>query len=122
MSQQSRIAAALTKAGITNPGVWAAAGVSCSATVDGAPRVTEVSVSSNTPVDKPEPPATFDLKPPVVVMKGENNSAFLISWRSRQDVVRSLARKSTALIWLGAALTRWGHVLLAHLELLLARS
>jgi hypothetical protein len=118
MSQQSRIAAALTKAGITNPGVWAAAGVSCSTTVD-APRVTEVSVSSNTPVDKPEPPATFDLKPPVVVMKGENNSAFLISWRSWQDVVRSLARKSTALIWLGAALTLLGaYVLLAQFELL----
>jgi hypothetical protein len=119
MSQQSRIAAALTKAGITNPGVWAAAGVSCSATVDAAPRVTEVSVSSNTQVDKPEPPATFDLKPPVVVMKGENNSAFLISWRSRQDVVRSLARKSTALIWLGAALALLGaYVLLAQFELL----
>ena len=120
MSQQSRIAAALTKAGITNPGVWAAAGVSrSSTTVDATPLVTEVSVSSNTEADKQESQATFDLKPPTIVMKGENNSAFLISWRSQQDVVRSLTWKSTAMIWLGAALTLLGaYVLLAQFELL----
>lgn len=120
MTQQSRIAAALTKAGITNPGAWAAAGLPRrSVAVDEAPRVTQVSVSGNAHVDKPEAQSTFDLTPPVVLMKGENNPAFLISWRSQQDFVRSLAWKSAAMVWGGAALTLLGiYVLLAQLELL----
>jgi len=37
-------------------------------------------------------------------MKGTNNKAFLISWRSQQAVARSLGWKSTLMIWGGPAL------------------
>ncbi len=68
---------------------------------------------------RPNQQPAFDLTPPVVLMKDENNPAFLISWRSQQDFVRSLAWKSAAMVWGGAALTLLGiYVLLAQLELL----
>lgn len=120
MTQQSKIVAALTKAGITSPAAWAAADVPYrSVAVAETPRVQQVSVSGNSHPDKPEEQSAFDLTPPVVLMKGENNPAFLISWRSQHDLVRSLAWKSAAMIWGGAGLTLLGiYVLLAQLELL----
>ncbi len=119
MTQQSKIAAALTKAGITSPGAWAAAGVPCGVAVAETPRVQQVSVNKESQLGNPEYEPAFDFTPPVVLMKGENNSAFLISWRSQQDFVRSLAWKSAAMIWGGAGLTLLGiYVLLAQLEML----
>jgi hypothetical protein len=57
--------------------------------------------------------------PPVLLKKGENNSTFLISWRSQHEVVRSLAWKSVVMVWCGGALTLLGiYVLLAQMELL----
>jgi len=124
MTQQSRIAAALTKAGITSAAAWTAAGVPYRGViVADSPRISQVSVNGdNKDRDQPaklnEQPA-FDLSPPVVLMKGENDPAFLISWSSQHDLVRSLGWKSTAMIWCGAALTLLGiYVLLAHWELL----
>ena len=38
-------------------------------------------------------------------MKGQNNPAFFISWRSQREVTESLAWKSTLMIWGGPALT-----------------
>lgn len=46
----------------------------------------------------------FDPRPPVMLMKGTNNKAFLISWRSQREVVRSLGWKSALMIWGGPAL------------------
>jgi hypothetical protein len=37
-------------------------------------------------------------------MKGVHNKPFLISWRSQQQVARSLGWKCTLMIWGGAAL------------------
>ena len=37
-------------------------------------------------------------------MKGENNKNFLISWRSQQEVARSLGWKCLLMIWGGPAL------------------
>jgi hypothetical protein len=37
-------------------------------------------------------------------MKGESNKTFMISWRSQQDVARSLGWKCTLMIWGGPAL------------------
>ena len=57
----------------------------------------------------------FDLQPKVVMMKGENNPGFLISWRSEREVVRSLGWKSAACIWGGPLLVLLSaYVLLAH--------
>ena len=102
MNRQQKIA--LTKAGITNPAAWAAAGVTPSGAAfapapNGSPH-------TNTPTGSTEdaPTEVFDSRPPVVLMKGKNNPTFLISWRSQRDLARSLAWKCTAMIWGGPVL------------------
>jgi len=55
------------------------------------------------PEKTPEP--QYDLRPPVVLMRGVHNPAFFISWQSQREVVRSLGWKSAAMIWGGPALT-----------------
>jgi hypothetical protein len=105
MSQQAKIAAALTRAGINRPEAWAAAGV---------PYQT-VAIEENAPLaavnanngDKSES-SDFDLTPAVVLMKGENNPTFVISFRSQKEFVSALAWKSAAMIWGGAAATLIG--------------
>jgi hypothetical protein len=108
MTQQQKIAAALMKAGITNPTAWTAAGVTqASAAVNhdpnGSPHDSVPTSSSQT-----QPPATstdgFDPNPPVVLMKGKNNPTFLISWRSQRDLARTLGWKCALMIWGGPVL------------------
>ncbi len=120
MTQQSKIAAALSKAGITNPAAWAAVGVPHQGTTLGAgPHVYEISVNAGNASAKPGNEPSFDLTPPVVLMKGANNPAFMISWHSQRDLIRSLAWKSAAMVWGGGALTLLGvYVLLQQMELL----
>ena len=121
MTQQSKIAAALAKAGITNPAAWAAAGVPYPGTPAAvpAPQVTEIKVNSKDPAGEPEEVSGFNLKPPVVLMKGQNDPTFLISWRSQKEVVGSLAWKSTAMVWGGGGLVVLGlYVLLSQMQLL----
>jgi hypothetical protein len=48
----------------------------------------------------------------LVLRKSGESSPFLISWRSRQEVVRSLNWKSFAMIWGGAGLMLVGLYLL----------
>jgi E3 Ubiquitin ligase len=107
MTQQQKIAAALMKAGISNPAAWAAAGVTPSGVAinsdpNGSPHSTTPSYAQ-TP-QPGAPPDGFDPHPPVVLMKGKNNPTFLISWRSQRDLARSLAWKCTLMIWCGPAL------------------
>ena len=100
MTQQQRIAAALIKAGISNPAAWSAAGLEAqpvqvteehaNATGEGA----STSTSNGSPTD-------FDLHPPTVLMQGTNDKTFLISWRSQEEIARSLRWKSNLLIWGG---------------------
>ncbi|HSY92400.1 MAG TPA: hypothetical protein VK812_13570 [Candidatus Binatus sp.] len=114
MSQQQKVSAALLKAGIASPVAWAAAGVRSAAMAtpggvlvmpdpanaasagngDGTPGNTEGTQSVN----------GFDPHPPVALMKGTNNKTFLISWRSQQEVARSLGWKCILMIWGGPAL------------------
>ena len=109
----SQIAAALVKAGITNPAAWAAAGIPNSALALANVSGTMVSAEATGAATGVAP--AFDLHPPVVMMKGENNPAFLISWRSEREVVRSLGWKSAACIWGGPLLILLSaYVLLAH--------
>jgi hypothetical protein len=98
MTQQQKIAAALTKAGITSPAAWAAAGVVDSSALSGEP-------GSSANAAAAAAPAQFDLHPSVVLMKGSNNPAFFISWHSQKDVVQSLGWKSATMIWGGPLLT-----------------
>ena len=100
MTQQQRLAAAMTKAGIANPAAWAAAGVDHLAAAappaafgNGGGTATQVAAEE------------FDLHPPVVLMRGTHNPAFFVSWRSQRDVLQALNWKSTLMIWGGPALT-----------------
>jgi hypothetical protein len=109
------------KAGITNPGAWAAAGVSPQAAVQsGSSASSAVAVSSESPEENgPETKANFDLHPPVVLMKGSHEPTFFISWRSQRDLIATLGWKSSLMIWGGPALTLvCVYILLAHFNLL----
>jgi len=111
MSQQQKIAAALLKAGISNPAAWSAAGVSPSDTAVQTPAQSGAaySASSSQVAARDE----FDPHPPVVLKKGTNNSTFLISWRSQREVASALGWKCALMIWGGPVLS------LASLYLLL---
>jgi hypothetical protein len=55
---------------------------------------------------RPQNPSEgFVLRPPVVIRKGDNNPTFLISWRSQQEVVRTLRWQCTLMIWGGPAIS-----------------
>lgn len=94
MTQQEKIAAALSRAGIASPATWAAAGVATG---------TATALSSRA-VATMDPSPEFETRPPVVLMKGSHQTAFLISWRSQKEIVSSLGWKSIAMIWGGPAL------------------
>jgi hypothetical protein len=105
MTQQEKIAAALMKAGITNPAAWETAGLNGPAS---AVATATVAAGGTSPAENgvSNPAAgAFDLQPKIVLMKGEHNPAFFISWRSRRDVVQALNWQSTLCIWGGPALT-----------------
>jgi hypothetical protein len=108
MSQQQKIAAALSKAGITNPAAWAAAGITDAVSVTGVAAAGDGTAAAPAPEQ-------FDLHPPVVLMQGAHNPAFFISWRSQRDVLKSLGWKSAAMIWGGPVLTLLSvYILAAH--------
>jgi hypothetical protein len=126
MTQQAKIAAALNRAGITRPEAWSAAGVPYQtiAVEENAPpapafapakaRLHEERQHGDQPM-----PSDFNLTPPVVLMKGENNPTFVISFRSQKEFVSALAWKSAAMVWGGAAITLLGlYMLLLQMELL----
>jgi hypothetical protein len=125
MSQQSKIAAALTRAGITRPEAWSAAGIPFqSVTVEPNEvfaSASHVSSSSNSERTGETQPTTvdFDPHPPVVLMKGANDPTFVISFRSQKEFVSALGWKSAAMIWAGSAITLLGiYVLMLQMELL----
>ncbi|MGC2646704.1 MAG: GIDE domain-containing protein [Candidatus Sulfotelmatobacter sp.] len=108
MTQQQKIAAALRKAGVSNPAAWSAAGIT-----PYAPTVSTNSSNGNVASSN-----DFEPRPAVVLMKGENNPTFLISWRSQREIARSLGWKCTLMIWGGPVLTLlclYGLLTLAHL-------
>jgi E3 Ubiquitin ligase len=111
MSQQAKIAAALTRAGIVKPEAWAAAGVPYQALA------VEESTLPVVPADSTLTGApSFDLTPPVVMMKGANDPMFVISYRSQKEFARALGWKSSTMIWGGAAILLLGaYVLIAQM-------
>lgn len=110
MTQQQKIAAALVKAGITNPAAWAAAGVNANSvptnkSANGSP-ASGVGAGASQPASQSKPATDgFEQRPLVVLMKGTNNPTFIISWRSQRELARSMGWKCTLMIWGGPALT-----------------
>jgi hypothetical protein len=135
MSQQAKIAAALSRAGITRPEAWFAAGVPFQAVAiednaSPAPVSTESSAADQArpddtcpdpaPLQQDQPkPSDFNLTPPVVLMKGANDPTFVISFRSQRELVSELGWKSAALVWGGGSIVLLGlYMLLLQAELL----
>jgi hypothetical protein len=111
MTLQGKIAAALNRAQITKPEAWAAAGM------PGGPNAAATTEIKETP--KNSSPSIIDLAPSTMLQKGENNPTFMISWRSRQAVVRKLGWKSFGMVWGGSALILLGiYTVLQQAELL----
>lgn len=102
MSQQQKIAAALMKAGISSPAAWAAAGVPAAGQTDAIGQTIADPATAGGSGGQAQ--NSFDPHPPVVLMRGSNNKTFLISWRSQQEVARSLGWKCALMIWGGPAL------------------
>jgi hypothetical protein len=134
MSQQAKIAAALTRAGITKPEAWSAAGIPCqrlavdehpqlaplrggskesseSATVHRANGSQNQSSQDHSSQNQSEP-STFIVNSPVVLMKGENDSTFVISFHSQKEFIIALAWKSAGMVWGGAAIMLLGFYML----------
>ena len=63
-------------------------------------------------------PESFDLNPPVLLMKGDSGEPFFISRRSQRDVVEALGWRSILYIWGGPILTLFGLWLLLERLLL----
>ena len=122
---ETRIADALVKAGITSPRAWAAAGIanpaaarSLAANVgmhppqpNGVPQFTQTSFSAGAAVapapdltSAPVKPEQFEPQPKTVLMRGDNDRAFFISWRSQKEIVSELTWKSALYIWGGPLL------------------
>jgi hypothetical protein len=125
MSQQAKIAAALTRAGITKPEAWSAAGVPYQTVAVGengqqGPMSVREEPRPNgaSPNEDQAKPSAFDLTPPVVLMKGANDPTFVISFRSQKEFVSALAWKSAVMVWGGAAITLLGvYMLLAQMQM-----
>ena len=124
MTQQGKITAALMRAGITNPAAWNAAGIdnpgAAVATFAGTAVMSSASLDASATTSAAAGPAQeFDLQPKVVLMKGENNPAFFISWRNERAIAKSLGWKSALCIWGGPALILLGaYDLLAQFSVL----
>jgi len=100
MTQQQRIAAALTRAGITRPEAWSAAGV---------PYQTQTIEQTTAPpaTESEHDAAGFDLAPPVVMMQG-GDDPFVISFRSHKESGPAFGTKSAIMLLAGAAMTVLG--------------
>lgn len=119
-SQQAKIAAALTRAGITKPEAWSAAQVPYAnvAVAENAPPAAIPAAADQSRQAEQPKPSDFDLAPPVVLMKGTSQPTFVISFRSQKEFAITLAWKSAAMIWGGAAITLLGlYMLWAQMEL-----
>jgi hypothetical protein len=131
MSQQAKIAAALNRAGITKPEAWSVAGVPYqSVAVEGnALLVSDRHLRKSRPgeersteerlTEDQSKSAGFDLSPAVVLMKGDNDPSFVISFRSQKEFVSALAWKSAAMVGGGSAITLLGlYMLVVQMKLL----
>ncbi len=117
-ADQQTVADALIKAGITSPRAWAAAGINnpgafraqtSSATQPSHPAGLSAGTAAAPaidPISNPQsnPDPGFDPHPKTVLMRGENDRAFFISWRSQREVIASLGWKSALYIWGGPLL------------------
>ncbi|MFY9905126.1 MAG: hypothetical protein WBD45_25215 [Terriglobales bacterium] len=119
MSQQAKIAAALSRAGITRPEAWSAAGVPYRSVEVVAEHEGQEVHDKPSDSEVQSNPVDVDPNPQVVLMKGANDPTFIISFRSQKEFVSALGWKSAAMVWGGSAIALLGiYILMAQMELL----
>jgi hypothetical protein len=136
MSQQAKIAAALNRAGITKPEAWSVAGIPYQsvAVEENAPLVSNQHLDESRPseghsgedrsandrrIEDQAKSSGFNLTPPLVLMKSENDATFVISFRSQKELAIALAWKSAAMICGGAGIALLGfYMVFTQIELL----
>jgi hypothetical protein len=106
MTQQQKIAAALSRAGINNPAAWNSKEVGAKTS---RPEPADSSIAVETAVEVTQRAETddsesFDLHPPVVLMKGTHRPEFFISWRSPRELIQVVEWNSYLMILGGPAL------------------
>jgi hypothetical protein len=99
MTQQQKIAAALSKVSLDSSAVLAL-GNAAQSTSNWGRRTNSGNSSASALLEE-----EFDMTPKVLLMQGTNNSAFYISWRSQREVVATLGWRAALYIWGGPALT-----------------
>lgn len=106
MTLQSKISAALVKAGIRNPDAWAAAGVLYpESSPVGDPVLEPSEPRPNGKQGMADSKAEHRHIPALVLMKGPEDTPFQISWRSRRELGRSHVWQSALMLGAGAVLT-----------------
>jgi hypothetical protein len=123
MTQQSKIAAALVKAGVQSPNAWDAAGVPCPKTnLQGdtdAREPGEPLANGKREIQPSKSQSEPCLTPALVLMKGSEDAPFLISWRGRRELGRAYVWQSAVMLCGGTVLTLAGlYVLLLKVHLL----
>ena len=123
LTQQSRIAAALNKAGIQNPNAWSVAGVPYAGRDSANATAVLPEEADSVAKDAPQEPLQlqpgFNLKPTLVLMKGPDDAPFLFCSHGAQPRVRTSAWKPVAMLCAGTALMFAGFcVLLLKMHLL----
>ena len=120
MTQQSRIAAALSKAGIQNPNAWAAAGVPYpERDSEHATAVLSEEAAAVVQHQQEQSQPGFNLTPALVLMKGPDDAPFVLASRNEQRRGRTSAWNPVALLSAGTALAVAGcWILFVKLHLL----
>ncbi len=103
-TQQSRIAAALLKAGIQNPNAWRAAGVPYPGPASTTAVLQEEPTAEHEPARPAQAPSGFNLKPEFVLMKGPEDAPFVLSSRAIELPKPVSHRKPLLLVSIGGTL------------------
>jgi hypothetical protein len=121
MSQQGKIAAALSRAGITKPEAWSAAGIPYQnvAVAERGDRHKRASSSGTEPAQNSELQSSdMNVIPPLVLMKDGDSPTFVISYRNQKELAHSLVWKAAGLISAGTLTVLLGlYVLLVQMKL-----
>ncbi len=121
MSQQGKIAAALSRAGITKPEAWSAAGIpyqNVAVAERGEQLQRELSPGTEPAQNSGFQSADMNVVPPLVLMKDGDTPTFIISHRNQKELAHALVWKAAGLISAGTLTMLLGlYVLLVQMKL-----
>ncbi|MGA3107106.1 MAG: GIDE domain-containing protein [Terriglobales bacterium] len=121
MSQQGKIAAALSRAGITKPEAWSAAGIpyqNVAVAERGDQHKRAISSGAGPAQNSELQSSDLNVTPSLVLMKDGNNPTFVISYRNQKELAHALVWKAAGLISAGTLTMLLGlYVMLVQMKL-----